>query len=125
MPEPGRAALDASRSSREVDINNDQYQKAYLSWKRGHVTDQGIEEVFGSEWLFLFQVQRDGVGDDTMSGIGGENVVPAATQIDVPGMGADGGSLVQAWQHPLQPGGVSLELDEDSQHTTTGKDKTK
>ena len=122
VPGPVQAASDASRPA--VDINNDQYQKAYLSWKRGHISDQGIEEVFGSDWLFLFQVQRDGVGEDTMGGIGSETGAPATTQLDAPGVSVEEGAVTQAWHLPLQPGVVSLELDDESQQAMSGANGT-
>ena len=100
----------------ELDINGDHYQRAYQAWKAGQITDQGIEDIFGAEWLFLFQVQRDGAGEDTMAGAIEGETNPEPTQLDVPTPVGSAGAI-PGWLHALRPGGV-LELDGDSPNAT-------
>ena len=51
----------------QVPIDSVTYDKAYQAWKDGFITNEGVERIFGGEWLFLFQLTSRGVEQDTMA----------------------------------------------------------
>ncbi|CAE7378282.1 unnamed protein product, partial [Symbiodinium sp. CCMP2456] len=61
-----REGDEPSNKAPTLEPNGDLYNKAYDAWRRGHLTDDGVTLVFGQDWLFLFQITRDGVGEDTL-----------------------------------------------------------
>ena len=62
-----------------LDPTGELYDKVYRTWKNGLLQDEGVIQIFGQEWLFLFQINRDGLEGDTMAGQHG------ATQLDSEG----------------------------------------
>ena len=110
---PQGASKQAEKSA-QLDIEGDLYKQAYTAWRNGVASDAVITEIFGSDWLFLFQVNRNGVGDDTMQGGGTETAdqeVAMVTQLDT-GEGHGEGR----WGHPLGEGG-NVDLLENSSGT--------
>ena len=91
--EPDMPGPDQRRESAPtpMDPTGELYERAYRSWRNGQLQDEGVVQIFGSEWLFLFQINRDGLEGDTMAGQHG------ATQLD------------SEWGRPLleQPGVTS------------------
>ena len=50
-------------------IDSVTYDKTYQAWKDGFITNEGVEQIFGGEWLFLFQLASRGIEQDTMAPI--------------------------------------------------------
>ena len=96
-----------------VDVNSATYDRAYQAWKRGDLRDSVITEVFGPDWLFLFQVNRDGLPGDTVpmpptapSPPAVEDK-PGATQMDTSEVDRSGG----VWLQGLQGAGGVVDLE--------------
>ena len=49
-----------------MDVNGPAYQKAYEAWRKGEISDAGVENIFGADILFLFQVNKEGIPGDTL-----------------------------------------------------------
>ncbi|CAE7749213.1 pol [Symbiodinium sp. CCMP2456] len=53
----------------KLEPKGDLFDKAYAAWKKGALTDEGVDLLFGEDWLFIFQVMKEGVGEDTLMGM--------------------------------------------------------
>ena len=69
-------------ASQPMEPHGEFYDKTYKAWKNHEITDQGVAHLFGADWLFLFQIMRDGVGGEAT--LTTENMAngPATTQMD-------------------------------------------
>ena len=56
-------------STTQLPIDSVIYDRTYQAWKNGAITDAGVEQIYGNEWLFLFQLTLRGVEPDTMGPI--------------------------------------------------------
>ena len=109
-----QGASKQEEKSAQLDIEGNLYKQAYAAWRNGVASDAVITEIFGSDWLFLFQVNQNGVGDDTMQGGGTDTAdqeVAMVTQLDT-GEGHGEGR----WGHSLGEGG-HVDLLENSSGT--------
>ena len=59
-----RAPEGSSRSS--LDINDGVFDRAFSAWKQGKLGSDLVQSIFGEDWLFLFEITRDGIEGDTM-----------------------------------------------------------
>ena len=61
----GVAEHGADTKAREKEVKpalgGATYEAWYRQWQKGLVTDEAIRNVYGEEWLFFFQVDRDGL----------------------------------------------------------------
>ena len=109
-----RAKPTAADSGRTPDIESEVYQKTYQAWRDGRMPDALVVDIFGEDWLFLFQVTANGVDGDTMQGLVVEAAVDdppleaVRTQIDEEGGTQHGVS----WHRALQGGAMTMELDD-------------
>ena len=75
QPAPDEAPSTSSgiRPIAEVapEIGGELYQKVHEAWRQ--IQDEGVEGIFGEDWLFLFQVAKDGMDEDTWEEIGGRS----------------------------------------------------
>ena len=55
-----------------LEIGGPAFTRWYQEWKAGRVQDQAILNVYGEEWLFFFQVNRDGIEGDTLEDARGQ-----------------------------------------------------
>ncbi|CAE7209669.1 unnamed protein product, partial [Symbiodinium sp. KB8] len=49
-----------------LDINDGVFDRAFSAWKRGELGSDQVKSIFGEDWLFLFQITKDGIEGDTM-----------------------------------------------------------
>ena len=50
----------------EPGIDSAVYERAYRAWKAGELTDELVKKLFGEDWLFLFEINKDGLPGDTL-----------------------------------------------------------
>ena len=105
---PGRMELP-------VDMNGPMYQRTYEAWKAGEITNDGVERIFGSDILFLYQVTSEGIPGDTLPAASTTSSLGALatatgleqTQLDLSNT-EDGGQ----WGHELRVGEQVLDLND-------------
>ena len=57
---------EAKSTEPALDPTTDLYQRAYQAWRAGDLRDDLVTSIFGSDWLFLFQINKDGVDVETL-----------------------------------------------------------
>ena len=65
----GEPSAQGAFSQDGLSINSVTYDRAYSAWKAGTISDSVVEQLFGTEWLFLFQLSHRGTEADTMAPI--------------------------------------------------------
>ena len=63
---PERKAVTHQAEKVHLDPTSDLYHRAYQSWRVGELDDKGVVNIFGDEWLFLFQVNKEGLEGETL-----------------------------------------------------------
>ena len=63
---PERKAATHQAEKVHLDPTSDLYHRAYQSWRVGELDDKGVVNIFGDEWLFLFQVNKEGLEGETL-----------------------------------------------------------
>ena len=82
VPESGGAASDQAVHV-PLDVTGKLYTRAYEAWKTGTITSTGVEAILGPEWLFMFQVNMEGVPGDTLAAGEGPGADVAPSQAEV------------------------------------------
>ena len=83
-----RDGKDAGDTNQEPGLDSKVYQNAYRAWRENRLADTMVRELFGDDWLMLFEVTKDGLGGDTL-GLGEEGH-QTASQLDEVSQGPAG-----------------------------------